>query len=163
MIRMSAFLDANPTRYIYPTRRGQNWQILLPVLYKYKCGYIDEPLYNYYLHSGSLSDSSAENYEEMIHKYELYEELILDTLNHIQMPETEREKYRNRVVCYYLKVKIDLSFWNNRRVEEKKYYKILSKYGNSDPRIIIKVCSADSAISHIYMKMRTYINETGKK
>ena len=26
---------------------GQNWQILIPISFKYKCGYIDECLFNY--------------------------------------------------------------------------------------------------------------------
>lgn len=66
MIRMIEFSDDNPARYIYPTRRGQEWQILLPVRYKYKCGYIDEPLYCYYIYTGSLSDSSSDSINKKI-------------------------------------------------------------------------------------------------
>lgn len=119
MIRTSAFLDANPRRYIYPTRRGQDWQMLLPVLYKYKCGYIDEPLYNYYMHSGSMSDISNETYEMTIRKYEMYEELILDTLKHIQMPEKDRANYQDKVISNYLRQKIDCCFWNGQRADAK--------------------------------------------
>ena len=109
MIRMSAFLDSNPNRYIYPTRRGQNWQILLPILYKYKCGYIDEPLFNYFLNKGSLSDSTKETPKESIKKYEMYEELILDTLYHMDMPEDVLENYRDRLNCRYLEIRIDIT------------------------------------------------------
>lgn len=162
MVRTSAFLDVNPSRYIYPTRRGQNWQILLPVLYKYKCGYIDEPLYNYYLHSGSMSDTSNETYEMTIRRYEMYEELILDTLEHIRMPEKVMVDYRNRVISYYLKQKIDCCFWNGERTEAKKYYKMLKKYGDSDRKITIKAWLAGSVLSHAYMKEKSR-NEIGKK
>ncbi len=41
MIRMSAFDEVNPERKIYPAKRGQNWQLLLPVYYKYKRFYLD--------------------------------------------------------------------------------------------------------------------------
>ena len=35
MIRMADFLKVNPERSIYPAKRGQNWQLLLPVYYRF--------------------------------------------------------------------------------------------------------------------------------
>lgn len=55
MIRMSAFLDVNPEKKIFPSRYGQNIQMLLPISYKYKCGYIQENLYGRVDREGSLS------------------------------------------------------------------------------------------------------------
>lgn len=43
--RRTSFLRAFPTRQIYPSREGQNWQMLLPMAYYYKCGYIEKPLF----------------------------------------------------------------------------------------------------------------------
>lgn len=152
MIRMDAFLDANPTGYIFPTRRGQNWQMLLPVLYKYKCGYIDEPLYNYYLHAGSISDASRETPEATIKKYEMYEELILDTVDHITMPREEKNSYKHRVVCYYFGRKIDVCFRNGLKDQAKIYYHELVKLGCSDKKSLFKMITTGTIVAKLYVK-----------
>lgn len=154
MIRMSAFLDSNPNRYIFPTRRGQDWQMLLPVFYKYKCGYIDEPLYNYFLRKGSLSDASKEIPAVAMKKYEMYEDLILDTLDHIDMPAGERERYKKMVNCRYLQIKIDVCFKNGMRSEAKKIYCQLKRMEKVDIKYKIKVLITGTILSSIYQQGR---------
>lgn len=120
MIRMSAFDDANPNRYIYPTRRGQNWQILLPVLYKYKCGFLDEPLYLYAIHSGSLSDESNDTLETIIQRYDMYEELLVATINHMNIPDFE--KYSIMLHNHYLEEKLGVALRYSDCVHADVYY-----------------------------------------
>ena len=55
MIRMSAFLDVNPEKEIYPSRYGQDIQMLMPISYKYRCGHLKEYLYGRVDREGSLS------------------------------------------------------------------------------------------------------------
>ena len=55
MIRMSAFIDVNPDKEIYPSRYGQDIQMLMPIAYKYKCGYLKETLYGRVDRNDSLS------------------------------------------------------------------------------------------------------------
>ena len=55
MLRMSAFLDVNPAKEIYPSRYGQNIQMLMPISYKYRCGHLKEYLYGRVDREGSLS------------------------------------------------------------------------------------------------------------
>lgn len=45
MIRMSALLNVNPQKEIFPSRYGQDIQMLMPISYKYRCGYLKEVLY----------------------------------------------------------------------------------------------------------------------
>ena len=40
---------------IYESKGGQNQQMLIPVAYKYICGYIDEPLFNCLVRNDSHS------------------------------------------------------------------------------------------------------------
>lgn len=47
MVRTEAFLRALPMEKIYPSRAGQNFQLLLPVTYLYKVFYIEDPLFCY--------------------------------------------------------------------------------------------------------------------
>lgn len=162
LVRMSSFLEANPERYVYPTRRGQNWQMLLPLLYKFKCGYIDEPLYYYFLREGSLSDINNETYDDRIKKYELYEELIIDTINHMHIPESEKKSYIEQVTCHYIKEKISHAFFKNNRKEAQKYYKKLKELGVSDKNSYIKSLITGTVFAKIYMKLRIK-DATGKK
>ena len=60
MVRTSALFEFYPDREIYASRYGQNLQILMPVVYKYPCGFIDKPLMNYILQSDSLSQTSED-------------------------------------------------------------------------------------------------------
>lgn len=55
MLRMSAFLDVNPEKDIYPSRYGQDIQMLLPISKKYRCGHLKEVLYGRVDRPGSLS------------------------------------------------------------------------------------------------------------
>lgn len=57
IFRTSAFLEAVPSREIYSGQGGQNFQMLLPMAHKYKCGYIDKTLGKYVLRKASHSHS----------------------------------------------------------------------------------------------------------
>jgi len=75
MVRSSAVKKTIPDLEIYSGRGGQNVQLLLPVSYRYKCGYIDEVL-NYYCirenshsHSNNVPEKRLEqliNYEKIV-------------------------------------------------------------------------------------------------
>ena len=55
MIRMRCFDEAVPNRMIYPARRGQNYQLMLPVCYKFPHAFLDEPLYGYVKYQNGMS------------------------------------------------------------------------------------------------------------
>lgn len=65
MLRMSAFLQVNPKREIYPSKVGHNWQILLPMAYHYNCGYIDEDMYIIYYRYGSDSNKYIDGVSDL--------------------------------------------------------------------------------------------------
>ncbi|MBQ6452544.1 MAG: glycosyltransferase [Solobacterium sp.] len=56
MARAVYMREMLPGRKIYETRAGQNWQLLLPVLYKYEFGYVTDTYYYYYIHQDSHSN-----------------------------------------------------------------------------------------------------------
>lgn len=120
MIRMSAFLEANPDRYIYETRTGQAWQMLLPLLWKFKCGYIDKVLFNYLVRSNSLSNTARKNYESRSAELDKYVELITATLDHMKINRVEY--YKNKVNIYYLKQHISVCLQYSKSDEAKYFY-----------------------------------------
>lgn len=137
MIRMSAFDSANPDRYIYPTRRGQDWQMLLPVLYKYPCGYIDEKLFEYVVHSGSLSSSVGETFEKKIVKQRMFCEIIENTIKHMEIPDADL--YLRKIRIYYLRTYITTAFLYDRKKEAREYYSELKALNAFDWKSAVKV------------------------
>ena len=86
MFRTSDFDKINPTREIYPSRHGQNWQILLPMLYCYKSGYLDKPLcYITYRENSVYNAVVRQNASKQYEQKEEYYKLLEDTLNKIDM------------------------------------------------------------------------------
>ena len=59
MVRTDILFDFYPDRNILPSRLGQNFQILLPVAYGRKFGYIDLPLMEYNIHPNSHSHAMS--------------------------------------------------------------------------------------------------------
>ena len=102
MIRMADFEKVNPKREIYPAKRGQNWQLLLPVYYKFKRYYLDEPLYAYVIYPNSMSSGDMTEEKEM-NRWGEHEEIIRQTLCRIPLTENEIEKYDNEITIRYAK------------------------------------------------------------
>lgn len=84
MLRTSAFLDVNPNKEIYPSRYGQNIQMLMPIAYKYKCGYLKETLYGRVDRNDSLSKRVwNENDDAWKNRVLGLEEIYVETLKSI--------------------------------------------------------------------------------
>ena len=84
MLRMSAFLDINPGREIYPSTYGQNIQILMPMAYKYRCGHLKENLYGRVDRKESLSKKVWKEGDDAWRKRILgHEKIYVETLQAI--------------------------------------------------------------------------------
>ena len=86
MLRTS-FLDRIiKGREIYTGRGGQNFQILLPAVYFGNGGYIDRPLYYYYIHEDSHSHASLADSPKRIEQLEMEEKIVVETLLRMDYP-----------------------------------------------------------------------------
>lgn len=92
MARTEAFWATHPNHEIYESRHGQNIQMLLPVYYKYKRGFIDEVLCHYLVMDKSLS-RSADTFERALEYRNEIETLTIETLKRIDMPTKKKNKY----------------------------------------------------------------------
>ena len=121
MVRTEAFLKSNPSRTIYNSRGGQNWQMLLPISYKYKCGYINEKLYNYYLRKNSHSHIGVNSIELQLNKINEYKKIILVVLSEIGV----LDKYKKRLDIKYLKKILKLAFrFGDKNLLKKEYIQL---------------------------------------
>lgn len=58
MVRTSSLFKFYPEREIYTSRYGQNLQLLLPLVYRRRCGFVDKPYMRYIQQQNSLSQTS---------------------------------------------------------------------------------------------------------
>lgn len=85
MLRTNAFDTVNPSREIYPSREGQNWQIMLPMFYKYDSFYIDKPMFFFVIREDSISHAASNKGLEAIieqnNECERTEEIVIKSMH----------------------------------------------------------------------------------
>lgn len=120
MVRTSDFVKVNPTKSIYPSRDGQNWQILLPLFYRGLSAFIEEPLYYVLNNTHSVSrDPSKGGKKKLLQQKEEYRKILLVTLSSFDCPE--RKKYEDLVNEKYarMEMQIGYSFHDKELLEDK--------------------------------------------
>lgn len=95
LVRTEAFLKVNPDRTIYPARHGQNWQMLLPIYYHYRRGFLNIPLYKYGVSQTSMTATlSKSNPKDQMERELEYLDIVRETIMHIpDMPNDKQNKY----------------------------------------------------------------------
>ncbi len=109
MLRTKAFFEVYPKRRIPEYDVGQNFQMLLPFMYRHQCPTIEEELYGVAVREGSHSRTVLTQAQEE-KKYRDYEKLVDEIAENCGI--TDRES-RERILC-----------WKARR-----RYQIALKYG----------------------------------
>lgn len=121
MIRWSKFLEANPEKYIFETKFGQNIQMLIPMAFKYECGYIDEPQYGYIVYEDSHSHLGGnKTYEKRIDYSRNVEKIITETMQHF--PDIP-QKDINIVQNDFCKRRMRIAYENGRKSDAINEYK----------------------------------------
>ncbi len=117
MMKTKALKATIPDLDIYTERNaGQNWQLMLPVLYSYRCLTINRIMYCVLIRRASHSRgqySERKKYKKLINSYR---NTILSTLERMQaMPDDVRRDYINKINRLYDKkvLKNDLIFITN--------------------------------------------------
>ena len=138
MLDISKLINCNGLEIYTDRNAGQNWQLMLPMLYTYGCITIMEPLYNVVERVNSHSRGLYKGYESEAEKFKSYEKTILSTLDKIDMPSSKREHYRQKITQKYQLELFNVSFFNARNdkglelfyrlpIEDQKKAKILLK------------------------------------
>ncbi len=111
MIKYACFFAIYPGRHIPEYPVGQNFQMLLPYMFRYKCPTIREQLYGVCIREGSHSRTRLTRTEEE-KKYLDYENLVDEIAEICGIYD---RKSKRRIVCW----------------KEKRRYMIAQKYGCS--------------------------------
>lgn len=127
IVRRNAFLTANPERDIFISRVGQNIQMLLPVAYRFSCGYIKEDLFTYVIRKQSYSRDGTNIKNFTVHSIE-YKKLLLATLERIEMTVPERKYYTARIEQFILKLQFNAGYaLKDKELLETKYKELKEK------------------------------------
>jgi glycosyltransferase involved in cell wall biosynthesis len=116
-------------RDIFTNNDVQNWQMLLPIFFSYKCYYINEPLHNYLVRSTSYCHQPID-YNKAIDRTYIHEEIIVETLKRIKKSTLIDNKYFSMVDEKYLKKRLDISFEYN---QSKDFYNFFNMLKSSYP------------------------------
>ena len=108
LARTSALFDALGGRRIVESPAGQNFQLLLPLAYRYPCGFIDEPLAAYVARAESHSRSFT-TVEQRIQRTYDFEVLLHEVLSSLQMSAADRETYERYVDRKFLPRRLQLA------------------------------------------------------
>lgn len=106
---------------------GQNWQMMLPVLYYYRCVTILRPLFNIVERKDSHSRGMYELYEQKIKKFKSFENTIIETLRRIDMPPMEYQHYAKIIKRKYEWHLAFLALYNNKKDDYVNFISILYK------------------------------------
>lgn len=118
MVRTKAFLDSNPSCQIYNSRGGQNWQMLLPISYKYKCGFLPKILYDYYVRKNSHSHVGINNIQTSLKRIEAYEDILKTVLKEMGL----YEKYKEALEIKYIVKRFKIAFrFNDKKLLNHEY------------------------------------------
>lgn len=152
MVRTSVFLEVNPSRSIYTGRREQNWQLLLPIYYKHKRYFLNEPLCSYVVAQNSHSHSKLTT-EKAISRANDYIDILSHTLESIDMPKEEREKYMNMVLNIYARKKLYLCVNNNNITLAKEELETLKRIGTASFRDKFAYAAVKSKFIKVFYKL----------
>lgn len=155
MVRTELLFDFYPKRNIYPSRFGQNMQIILPVAYHREFGLIDEPLMVYVLHENSLSQAALG--DEKIKKDERnfygYIDIYRHMIDAIIQDDIEKKVYENRVESWVFRHECDKAIISGSPTELEKNLKGLISTGNATINDKIKYYSYINPAKAFYYRV----------
>lgn len=124
MVRTKSLFEHIENKDIYISQFGQNLQIMLPVAYFGKSGYIDEPLMKYIRHD--KSHSAFTSYNKKLKLINGYEENRVEIIKRLDISEIEKQRYFEMISILYNRIRMLIAYESNDIELLEKEYKSLS-------------------------------------
>lgn len=122
MLRSNKLFNFYKDRNIYESRFGQNLQVLLPLAYRGKSGFIDIPLMKYIKQKESLSQ--VNNLENQINNLLGYKDIRLQMVDLI-VDKYEKNNYIKLIESNYARLIMELAVFNKCKEKADENYNIL--------------------------------------
>ena len=124
MLRTDILFQFYRDRNIYESRYGQNLQLILPVCYMRKTGFIDEPLMKYILQEQSLSQDHTDNaYKKELKNIDGYSDIRVKVIELMNC----KVQYIDKIKVLNLESKLLLAINYKNRSDANKFHDILQK------------------------------------
>lgn len=121
LIRFDVFRQETNSSFFTHKKAGQNWQLLLPIMYKYKCLTVRQVLYTVIDRQNSHSRKSGLTQE--LDRQKIYYETLVSTLDNIKdMPLSEKKHLCDILYRKYLRLCLYFAGIFKGRKEAKKYF-----------------------------------------
>ena len=129
MVKTKPLFDFYPDRNIYPSRQGQNLQILLPLAYRYKSAFVNKPLMKYIRYSSSMSavGGNTAGLRKKIGLYEGYRDIRLYMIDAVEKDPLNNAALKNLVEAYYARLLLELYAELKDKNGAKNSFKTLKK------------------------------------
>ncbi|MGM9600382.1 MAG: glycosyltransferase family A protein [Faecousia sp.] len=117
MVRTDLLFSFYPDRTIYPSRFGQNLQLLLPVVYNRRCGFIDEPLMEYIRQEESLSSTASvdTSLQKAIRNADGYLDIRQHLLKQIVTDQVSQDALLKQIYAEHCRSKIQIALAHKER------------------------------------------------
>ncbi len=125
MLRTAEFFDIYPDRRIPEYGVGQNFQMLLPFMYRHACPTIREELYGVSIRSGSHSRTALTRAQEE-KKYSDYEKLVDEIAKICGIRDQQSLK---RIACWKAGRRYKIALKYGRKKQALRALRLLRKYG----------------------------------
>ena len=162
MLRSDSLFSVLKDRTIYNSRAGQGWQMLLPFAYRYKFGFIDEPLFRYVVRNLSHSRKEKE-YEDNIRKTYIHEDCLDNTIKNIDMPDKEKEDVYSRIEIKYIRKRMNIAKSFNKKDDANIYFEELKKKDAVQKADIILHRCNNYAGFRVYYRLKNKIKSISKR
>ncbi len=143
MLRTKAFDTVNPKRKIYESKEGQNWQLILPMFYKYNCYYINKPMFYYVNRKNSITNQSLDGgFKKRLDQQNEHEKILILTINSMNIKC--KQYYLYLIKKKYIHRRIQLAkIYNddNLLIEQNKSLKSLDTNINCFKMVILRLFS----------------------
>lgn len=134
MLRTAEFFDIYPDRRIPEYNVGQNFQMLLPFMYRYKCPTIREELYGVSIRSGSHSRTPLTQAQEE-KKYSDYEKLVDEISQICGIKDRQSLKH---IACWKAERRYKIALKYGHKKQVIRSLRLLRKYGEFNLTKILK-------------------------
>ena len=129
MVNVAALYETTGFDIYTDKNAGQNWQLMLPILYKYRCYTIKKPLYNVVSRQASHSRGQYSGYDATEIKYKSYLATQLETLHRIKgIPMDEKETHKKKLTIHYSRKLLHQAIKEKRPDKVKEQATILREY-----------------------------------
>lgn len=120
LVKTESLKTAIPDLDIYESREGQNWQLMLPLAYCCRVGYLDEVLFKYVVHTDSHSHTKRTLEQEYKRRDNFYK-LQCETIDKIgTMQKSEKGYWKNYALTRSILTKYRMAINYHNFPESKK-------------------------------------------